>query len=370
MSLRLEGVAKIVGDVTHIAGLDLELPSGSLNVLLGSTLAGKTTTMRLMAGLETPTAGRIRADGQDVTGRSVRHRRVAMVYQQFINYPSFKVYDNIASPLRLARLDKATIDRKVRHTARLLRIDHLLDRLPAELSGGQQQRCAIARALVKEAPLLLLDEPLVNLDYKLREELRAELKALFRSSATTVVYATTEPQEALVIGGEVIVLHEGRLLQKGPALEVYHRPASSQVAEVFSDPPMNMIDVVIGDGKARAAGGFSLPLGEDLAGLRPGAYRLGLRASHLSTRRRHPDDLAFEAEVELAEVNGSETFVHVRHSGVAWVVQQEGVQTHRLGGMVQVFLDPAHLFVFSDRGALEVAPARRGAGREVVHGAH
>ena len=184
-------------------------------MLLGPTLAGKTSLMRLMAGLDRPTAGRVLVDGVDVTGQSVRKRSVAMVYQQFINYPTLTAYDNIASPLRLQGVAAAEIDRQVRDTARLLHIDHLLDRLPAELSGGQQQRLAIARALVKRASLLLLDEPLVNLDYKLREELRAELRDLFARQQTTVVYATTEPLEALIMGGEVIVMDEGRVLQTG-----------------------------------------------------------------------------------------------------------------------------------------------------------
>jgi glycerol transport system ATP-binding protein len=181
-------------------------------------------------------------DGKDVTCVSVRERNVAMVYQQFVNYPSFTVYENIASPLRLAKcLSAKEIDAKVRATAEMLQIEHLLDRLPAELSGGQQQRTAMARALVKGASLLLLDEPLVNLDYKLREELRSEMCQIFGRGITTVVYATTEPQEALMLGGNTAVLDAGRLLQNGPALEVYHRPATVGTSQVFSNPPINLI---------------------------------------------------------------------------------------------------------------------------------
>jgi glycerol transport system ATP-binding protein len=172
MGLALRNVDQLVGGETHLKGINLEFETGSRNVLLGRTLAGKTTLLRIMAGLDRPTRGQILVDGVDVTGVSVRKRGVAMVYQQFINYPSLSVFENMASPLRRSGLPKREIERRVRETAEILHLEGLLKRLPAELSGGQQQRTAIARALVKDAQLLLLDEPLVNLDYKLREELR------------------------------------------------------------------------------------------------------------------------------------------------------------------------------------------------------
>ena len=171
MSLVLERLGLQVGTDPIITDVDLELDRGSMNVLLGPTLAGKTTLMRLMAGLERPTHGRILLDGQDTARIPVRKRSVSMVYQQFVNYPSLTVYENIASPLRVAGVAKPEIDVRVREAARVLRLEPLLGRLPAQLSGGQQQRTAIARALVKRAELVLLDEPLANLDYKLREEL-------------------------------------------------------------------------------------------------------------------------------------------------------------------------------------------------------
>ena len=194
--------------------------------------------MRIMAGLDRPTEGRVLADGVDVTGVPVRQRNVAMVYQQFINYPSMTVFDNIASPLKLR--GESGIAEKVMAMAARLHIDHLVKRHPSELSGGQQQRVALARALAKNAPLILLDEPLVNLDYKLREELRDELSALFAEGRSTVIYATTEPGEALLLGGYTAVLDEGRLLQYGPTAQVFHRPSSIRVARAFSDPPMNL----------------------------------------------------------------------------------------------------------------------------------
>jgi len=239
MRLRLEEVSMRVGAHDHLHPMTLEVAPAGITVLLGTTLAGKTTLMRLMAGLDVPTHGRVQVDGDDVTGVPVRRRNVAMVYQQFINYPSMTVFDNIASPLKL--VGAAGIEPTVTALARRLHIDHLMDRLPAQLSGGQQQRVALARALAKDAPLILLDEPLVNLDYKLREELREELAQLFESRTSSVVYATTEPAEALLLGGHTAVIDKGRLLQYGRTIDVFMKPASIEVARAFSDPPINLI---------------------------------------------------------------------------------------------------------------------------------
>jgi len=177
--LELEHVTKTVGGADHIRDVSLQLRPGTLNVLLGPTLSGKTTLMRLMAGLDQPSKGRILSDGKDVRGIPVQKRNVAMVYQQFINYPAMTVYDNIASPLKVAGVDKATIKREVGRAAELLRLTPYLDRTPLNLSGGQQQRTALARAMVKQAGLVLLDEPLANLDYKLREELREAMQTYY-----------------------------------------------------------------------------------------------------------------------------------------------------------------------------------------------
>ena len=215
MSLELRGVTKRVGAETHIHPTDLSLEAGEFNILLGTTLAGKTTLMRLMAGLERPSEGEVWFDGADVTDVAVQSRKVSMVYQQFINYPNMTVFENIASPLRVAGLSAGEIRQRVQSIAELLRLDRFLERRPSELSGGQQQRTALARALVKDADLVLLDEPLANLDFKLREELRDELPRLFADRDCTVVYATTEPAEALLLAGHTATLHEGRVTQFG-----------------------------------------------------------------------------------------------------------------------------------------------------------
>src|ERR1700675_2318697 len=182
MSVTLDHVTRTVDGIPTIRDVSLTLDRGTLSVLLGPTLSGKTSIMRLLAGLDKPASGRVLVDGKDVTGADVRQRSVAMVYQQFINYPSLTVYENIASPLRVQRKPRSEIDKRVQEAAKLLKLEPYLNRTPLQLSGGQQQRPAIARALVKGADLVLLDEPLANLDYKLREELRTELPRIFEAS--------------------------------------------------------------------------------------------------------------------------------------------------------------------------------------------
>ncbi|HET9598097.1 MAG TPA: FAD-dependent oxidoreductase [Anaeromyxobacteraceae bacterium] len=363
MRLTLRQVRKVVNGEVHLHGIDLELEPGSFSVLLGPTQAGKTSLLRLMAGLDHATSGAILEDGVDVTRVDVRRRNVAMVYQEFVNYPSFTVYDNIAAPLRVAkRLPRAEVDARVRATAETLRIDRLLDRLPAELSGGQQQRVALARALVKDARLLLLDEPLLNLDYKLREEMRSELRQLFGHGRTTVVYATTEPAEGLLFGGRTGVLDAGRLLQYGPGIEVYHRPATTRVSEVFSDPPINLVPARIGVDGCRLSSDVIFPLGEHMRSLSPGDYRVGLRANQLEVAGRAGDAGVVRATVELAEINGSETYVHARHQDFTVIAQLEGVHEFALGAPVNLRFDANRLFVFDGAGRLAAAPNRHAGG--------
>jgi glycerol transport system ATP-binding protein len=279
-----------------------------------------------------------------------------MVYQEFINYPSFTVYNNIASPLKRAGVDRAEIDRRVRSTAKMLHITELLHRKPGELSGGQQQRTALARALIKEAGLLLLDEPLVNLDYKLREELRTELREIFNRHQTIVVYATTEPSESLLLGGTVFILDKGRVLQTGPTSDVYRKPDSMRAGQIFSDPPMNLLEGVVEGDEVRIADEICFSLPPHMTGLTPDQYSFGVRAHRFSITRTSPQDVEIEARVELAEISGSETFIHMSLNGIAWVVLEEGVHTFRLGEVVRVFVDPGGLFAYDGSGKLVRSP--------------
>ncbi|MFW3616182.1 ABC transporter ATP-binding protein [Billgrantia antri] len=361
MSLILENIDHVVNGATHIKGVNLELAPGSFNVLLGRTLAGKTTLMRIMAGLEVPTRGRVLMNGTDVTGTSVRKRNVSMVYQQFINYPNFTVYDNIASPLELARVSQEEIRRRVHETASMLHIEHLLNRYPAELSGGQQQRTAMGRALVKDADLILFDEPLVNLDYKLREEFREELRELFKTRNCIAVYATTEPNEALALGGHTAVLHEGRLLQYGPTEEVYHRPRDVLTAEMFSEPPINVVAATVSEAEVTFDRSVHFPLNQDLAGLAPGQYQFGVRASHIGLTPQAEDDLEMEVTVDIAEISGAETFLHVHNESFHLVLHLPGVHAFGVDQRIKVYFPTHKIYAFDRHGNVVHIPARPGA---------
>jgi glycerol transport system ATP-binding protein len=353
MSLTLEGVSKVVGRETHIHPTDLALEPGAMTVLLGPTLAGKTSLMRLMAGLDRPTTGKIWWDGRDVTGLRVQKRGVAMVYQQFINYPSATVWENIASPLKIKGYDRGEIEKRVRWAAGVVKLsDQQLAKKPLELSGGQQQRCALARALVKEAGLVLLDEPLANLDYKLREELREEIPKIFEESGSIFVYATTEPLEALLLGGWTACLWEGRVTQFGPTPEVYRNPADAVTARVFSDPPMNFAPVIKQGGEARFGSEQPIAAPGALASLPDGRYRAGFRPNHLSISRPAGEAVAFDSRIAVTEITGSESFIHVDHGPDRWVALSHGVHAPPVGSEMRVFVDPRHLYVFGEDGRL------------------
>jgi glycerol transport system ATP-binding protein len=348
--LELRNVSKVVGGVDHIRGVSLTLQHASLNVLLGPTLSGKTSLMRLMAGLDQPTTGSVWFDGTNVTGVPVQKRNVAMVYQQFINYPVMTVYENIASPLRVARADSARIDREVRHAADLLKLTPYLDRTPLSLSGGQQQRTAIARAICKNAGIVLLDEPLANLDYKLREELREELPKIFAASGTIFVYATTEPHEALLLGGNTATLSEGRITQFGPTTEVFRKPKDLITARTFSDPPLNTIVLRKKGPNFLLDGGVNLPVPAELAGIADASYTIGFQPHHLSLTRQSGSAVAVTAKVSVTEITGSESFVHMDFADVRWVMLAHGVRVFEPDETIEVFIDPRHMMAFDENG--------------------
>jgi glycerol transport system ATP-binding protein len=359
--LELRNVSKVVGGVTHINDVSLTLEHGSLNVLLGPTLSGKTSLMRLMAGLDAPTSGSVWFDGADVTGVPVQRRNIAMVYQQFINYPAMTVYENIASPLRVAGFDQAAIERKVRRAAELLKLTPYLDRTPLNLSGGQQQRTAIARAIVKDAGLVLLDEPLANLDYKLREELRDELPRIFAETGAIFVYATTEPQEALLLGGNTATLSEGRVTQFGPTIDVYRKPRDLITAETFADPPLNTIVLRKKGGNFQLDDGLDLPMPNGLAGIADANYTIAFQPHHLSLKRPNRDAVSVTAKVSVTEITGSESFVHLSFADARWVMLSHGIHNFAPDERIEVFIDHRHLMVFDETGRSAGAPKRMAA---------
>lgn len=353
--LELRNVSKRVGNTLHINEVSLMLEKGSLNVLLGPTLSGKTSLMRLMAGLDRPTSGDILMNGGSVLKVPVQKRNIAMVYQQFINYPAFSVYENIASPLRVARVDRKSIDMKVREAAELMKLTPFLDRTVLNLSGGQQQRTALARALVKGAELVLLDEPLANLDYKLREELRIELPRIFAETGAIFVYATTEPQEALLLGGDTATLHEGRITQFGRTIDVHNQPTNLVTAQTFSDPPMNIVMM------KKQANKFVFSQGEitcpkELAGLTDGSYSIGIRPHHLMLHKPAGKSVKIEAPVSTTEIAGSETFIHVAQDDLKLVVLTHGVHRVEIGDQIPIYMDPSKFFIFDGQNALVSAP--------------
>lgn len=356
MSLRLANIQTSSRGQAPLRNLSLEFARGSFNVLLGPTGAGKTELLRVMAGLDPVDAGRIFAGDVDVTGRDVRRRSVAFVYQEFINYPNLSVYENIASPLRVRRASasKDEVDAAVRRVAERLGLTTLLDRLPGRISGGQQQRVALARALVREAELVLLDEPLVNLDYKLRERLRREIRELFRDSESIVVFATSDPTEAQLLGGRLTVLADGRVLQSGPAAEQYRLPRTRAAADILSDPPLNFLEA------RREAGALRIP-GTELAftgqAELPERCYLALRPQALRLDRR-PGDGQLAGVVKLAELAGSETFLHVRTVAGDLIVREKGTRPHSMEENVQLFAAESDLFVYSLAGDLLHAPER------------
>ena len=356
MQLELRNVCKKVGNDFHINDVNLTLTAGTLNILLGPTLAGKTSLMRLMAGLDQPTSGTIHVDGRDVTGLAVQKRNVAMVYQQFINYPNLTVFENIASPLRLAKVGRSEINERVHQVAQLLKLEPMLGRLPQELSGGQQQRTALARALVKGAELVLLDEPLANLDYKLREELREELPKIFSATGAIFVYATTEPSEALLLGGNTAALHQGRVAQFGPTIEVFRRPENLIAAQTLSDPPLNLLPVTKLGNRILYKSHVEIPLLGPLPRLPDDLYTIAFRPHHLYLRRPSERAIAVKAKVAVTEITGSESFVHVDVAGVRWVLLASGIHNIDVAETIEIYMDPGTFYVFDKNGQLVVTP--------------
>lgn len=353
MSLAIDGLSLARRGVTYLDRISATLERGTLTVVMGRTLAGKTTLLRVLAGLEAADGGRILLDGEPFSTLPAWRRNVAMVYQQFINYPHLSVFDNVAFPLRRRGLDAAELRRRVPAFLEKVGLAGFEDRRPSQLSGGQQQRVAVARALAREAPILLLDEPLVNLDYKLREQLRGEFRSLLASrGGSIVIYSTTEPAEAMMLGDHVIVMHEGRILQSGAPAEIFDRPASIAVATIINDPPMSIVAGTIGDGAVRLGGELALPIPPYMRGLSPGDYRFGMRANDL----RLGAETGLSGMLDFSEVSGSETFFHVETASGPVTVQIEGVQRIALGTTLSIAVPAHRLFAFSPAGDLVAAP--------------
>ncbi len=351
MTLELKNVTKRVGVEMHIHETSLALSPTGFNILLGATNAGKTTLIKMMAGLERPTSGEIWFKGQNVTGVSPQKRNISLVHQFFVNYPSMTVYDNIASPLKVAKIERAEIERRVGEAVELLRLTPYLKRRPSELSGGQQQRTALARAIVKDSGLVLLDEPLANLDYKLREELRDQLPGLFAGRGAIVVYATSEPSEALMLGGHTATVMAGRVTGFGETGTLYRQPRDVATAQVFSDPPINMARVLksgneVSIGETRFAARGAILNRPD------GAYTLGIRPHFVTSAPRSPDAASISGIVQITELSGSESIAHFEMGGDVWVAQSPGVHAYDVGERHDFFVDTSGCLYFDSDGKL------------------
>jgi glycerol transport system ATP-binding protein len=346
MTLALRNVVKRVGADTHIHDANLELATTGFNVLLGATGAGKTTLIKLMAGLERPTSGEIWLNGRDITGLSPQKRNVSLVHQFFINYPNLSVYENIASPLRVAGMARKDIERRVGEVAELTKLTPMLKRRPSELSGGQQQRTALARAIVKDSKLVLLDEPLANLDYKLREELRDELPKLLAGRGTLVVYATSEPTEALLLGGHTATIHEGRITQVGETTTIYRSPADLVTARVFSDPPINVTNVVKQGDEIVMGEVARWPATGPIAAQADGPYTIGVRPHFVTPNRDDGLAVRLEGRVLITEISGSESVAHFEIGDESWVSQSHGIHPFRIGERHEFFMDALQCLYF------------------------
>ncbi len=347
MTLVFKDVSLQVGAQNHIYPTSLEFSETGFNILLGTTLAGKTTMMQIMAGLIKPTTGEIWFNGKDVTGSPVQKRNVSLVHQQFINYPNMTVFENIASPLRVVGMDKTKANQRVEHIAEMLKMTPMLGRNPSELSGGQQQRTALARALVKDADLVLLDEPLANLDFKLREELREELPKMFENRGCSVIYATTEPMEALLLGGNTASLHEGRVTQYGKTGEIYRQPANLKSAQVFSDPPINTATVTKQGNRIILNDTINWPLDKTMKEMADGSYTLGIRPHHITPIKASGNSAQVNGTVQVTELSGSESTIHFKLDEYSWVSQTSGIHPYDLNTTTSFYLQTDRCLYFN-----------------------
>ena len=350
-----DGVTKVfpgtgAGDPPALSVFSLEVPDGEFMILVGPSGCGKTTALRLVAGLERPTAGTIRIGGQVVNDQSPRERDVAMVFQNYALYPHMTVHRNLAFGLRQHHVDRAEVERRVRNISAMLGLDELMKRRPAQLSGGQRQRVAMGRALVREPKAFLLDEPLSNLDAKLRVQMRAELKRLHQRLGVTTIYVTHDQTEAMTLGDRIAVMSDGRIQQLGSPQDVYERPANIFVAGFIGSPPMNLLRGVAGEGTIQA-GGLSLPVA-GTANVPHGDVVIGIRPESLRPVGR--DAPGLEIHVDVVEPLGDGVLVH----GVADV---RGVEPNGSGdgdrAEIIARLDPALRPVGGSRIRLGPQPA-------------
>jgi ABC-type sugar transport system ATPase subunit len=341
-SVILKGIAKKFGRVEILKPLDLEIEDGELLVLLGPSGCGKTTTLRIIAGLETPTEGRVSIGGRDVTELAPKDRDIAMVFQSYALYPHLSVRDNLGFGLKVRGTPRAEIKKRTDEVASMLRLEALLDRKPKELSGGQRQRVAMGRSIVRHPKVFLFDEPLSNLDAALRTEMRAEIARLHQSLKVTMVYVTHDQVEAMTLASRVVILNEGIVQQTGAPLAVYSSPANGFVGRFLGSPAMNQIPGRIVAGP-RFHGPFEVDLDPRVTQHVGTPIVLGFRPQAMRLAESGP----IAGEVEIVEPTGGESFVRLKISGDQRVTARvEGVPSIHIGDRAAFDLDRTQLHLF------------------------
>ncbi|MFH0844648.1 MAG: ABC transporter ATP-binding protein [Pseudomonadota bacterium] len=346
-SLTLQGISKRYGTVVALHRVNLRVEDGEFCVLLGPSGCGKSTLLQIVAGLTNQDEGSVLLDDRPVDTLSPRERDVAMVFQSYALYPHMTVAQNLAFGLRMRGVPKSTIHRQVLETARFLRIEPLLDRKPRQLSGGQRQRVAMGRALVRRPRLFLLDEPLSNLDARLRATVRVELKRVHRQIGSTILYVTHDQVEAMTLGDKVVVMRDGRILQVGRPETIYDSPAHTFVATFIGSPEMNLFQGRLVQKAGRLTfqcGDFSLDPGDIPSDLEGEEVQVGIRPEDIRVARE--GETALQGEVEMISNVGSEKYVHTRVGNTPVTIRAPKEDASRLGETRPLRMDPSRLHIF------------------------
>jgi multiple sugar transport system ATP-binding protein len=352
-AVSLEGVSKAYGRVRALDKLTFNVGEGQFFALFGPSSVGKTTTLRTISGLVMPDEGRVALHGVDVTRAPIKSRGVSMVFQSFALYPHLTVYENFAYPLREAKVASAEIDKRVKETAGMLKLSHRLERKPNTLSGGEQQRVALGRSLIRRPNILLLDEPLTNLDAKLRHDMRAELKRLHRQFGMTIIYATPDELEALSMGEEIAVMRDGAVVQKGTPDELYEAPADVYVASKIGAPHMNLLPATVGENRKTLKTGFgSFDLTRQLGVKAGDKVVMGVRPADLEIAAAKSADLS--VPVQLLEPLGDVTVVSLGEKAdhLRILLPESRASEIKLGDKLPIKIEPEKIHVFSAQDGL------------------
>jgi sn-glycerol 3-phosphate transport system ATP-binding protein len=337
-SISLKGITKSWGDAQAVKGIDFEVKSGDFTVLLGPSGCGKSTTLRLIAGLDTPTTGTIHIGERDVTMLPPAQRKIAMVFQSYALFPHLNVRENILFGVRVRKEPKQLFESRLKRVADILGLSHLLDRRPGQLSGGQQQRVALGRAIIADAPVCLMDEPLSNLDAQLRQEMRREIRALQQQLDMTMVYVTHDQTEAMSMADQVILLRDGKIEQNAPPAELYAQPASVFAARFIGTPPMNIM-ATENTASGLVIAGSNGPV--ILAHNPQQAWQLGIRPEHI-----YLTDKGVEAVVENIEYFGADTIVGARIGHASILVRAPGQLALKVNDPIRLGWEPHHQYFF------------------------